>query len=105
LKPARDVPEQLQQETENAFKRFYSFRHAWQNVAVTGWGSSLYRLMGWWLVRRFEQKNRWYLPVPGAFPGRRLPGENGVEPELRIFAPPPEEGTKKPCVPACSKFT
>jgi hypothetical protein len=27
---------------------------------LTGWGSSLYRGVGWWLVKRFEKQNRWY---------------------------------------------
>jgi hypothetical protein len=53
-------PEQLQEESFKAFKRFYSMSHIFQNTMLTGWGSSLYRGVGWWLVKRFEKQNRWY---------------------------------------------
>ncbi|MEW5784186.1 MAG: radical SAM protein [Bacillota bacterium] len=60
FQPALMTPEQLQNETVKALKRFYALRHVFRNIAVTGWGSSIYRGIGWWLVRHFERKNRWY---------------------------------------------
>jgi radical SAM superfamily enzyme YgiQ (UPF0313 family) len=60
FQPALMTPEQLQEETIKAFKRFYSFNHIFQNVFLTGWSTSLYRGVGWWLVRHFERQNRWY---------------------------------------------
>ena len=60
FQPAQMTPEQLQEETLLAFKRFYSLRNLFKNHAVTGWGTVLYRGLGWWLVRSFERKNQWY---------------------------------------------
>ncbi len=60
FKPALMTPEQLQEETVKAFKKFYSVPNLFQNFALTGWRSALYRGVGWWLVRHFERKNRWY---------------------------------------------
>jgi anaerobic magnesium-protoporphyrin IX monomethyl ester cyclase len=60
FQPALMSPEQLQEESFKAFKRFYSMSHIFQNTMLTGWGSSLYRGVGWWLVKRFEKQNRWY---------------------------------------------
>lgn len=103
FEPARMSPEQLQQETENAFKRFYSFRHAWQNVAVTGWGSSLYRLMGWWLVRRFEQKNRWYYRFLEHFRGGGSLVKTVLSRNFESLRRLLEEGTKKALRPGLFK--
>lgn len=61
--PALMSPEELQHETTSAFKRFYAFKNIFQNVSLTGWHTVLYRGIGWWLVRHFERKNRWYHQV------------------------------------------
>lgn len=58
FQPALMTPEQLQSETIKAFKRFYAFRNIFKNVFLTGWGTSLYRGVGWWMVRHFERHNR-----------------------------------------------
>lgn len=58
--PALMTPEQLQNETVKALKKFYSLQNFFRNYALTGWSSALYRGVGWWLVRHFERKNRWY---------------------------------------------
>jgi len=60
FQPALLSPEELQRETIAAFKRFYSFRNIFGNAFYTGWGTSLYRSVGWWLTRHFERNNRWY---------------------------------------------
>ncbi len=60
FQPAKMSPEELQEETVKAYRRFYSLRHAFQNTLLTGWGSVIYRGVGWLLVRRFEKQNRWY---------------------------------------------
>ncbi len=60
FQPALMSPGQLQEETVKAFKHFYSIKHLFQNVLLTGWGSALYRGVGWWLVKSFEKQNRWY---------------------------------------------
>lgn len=60
FRPAKMSPEQLQVETIQAMRRFYSARNLFANYALTGWGAILYRGIGWWLVRSFERKNRWY---------------------------------------------
>ncbi len=60
FQPSRLSAEELQRETIAAFKRFYSLRNIFGNVFHTGWGTSLYRSLGWWLTRHFERKNRWY---------------------------------------------
>ncbi|MFY9542164.1 MAG: radical SAM protein, partial [Dethiobacteria bacterium] len=60
FQPAKMSPEELQHETIAAFKRFYSLRNIFKNTFLTGWESSFYRSVGWWLVRHFERKSRWY---------------------------------------------
>jgi len=60
FRPAQMSPEQLQSETVQAMRRFYSARNIFKNHALTGWGATLYRGVGWWLIRQFERKNRWY---------------------------------------------
>lgn len=60
FQPARISPEELQRETIAAFKRFYSFRNIFGHALHTGWATSFYRSVGWWLTRHFERKNRWY---------------------------------------------
>ena len=59
FQPAKMSAEELQEETIKAMKRFYSLRYVLQNTCLTGWESSLYRAIGWLLVRRFEKHNRW----------------------------------------------
>lgn len=63
FQPAKMSAEELQEETIKAMKRFYSLRYVLQNTCLTGWESSLYRAIGWLLVRRFEKHNRWYKQV------------------------------------------
>ncbi len=54
-RPARLEPQVLQQEMITAYKKFYSFRNMFQNVALTGWNSSLFRGgVGWWLSRHLK---------------------------------------------------
>lgn len=60
FQPARMTPEELQTETLQAFKRFYAARNIFKNCALMGWKTALYRGVGWWMVRHFERKNRWY---------------------------------------------
>ncbi|NLX91489.1 MAG: radical SAM protein [Firmicutes bacterium] len=67
FQPAQMSPEELQEETVKAMKRFYSLRHVFQNAFLTGWGSVLYRGVGWFLVRRFEKHNRWYDQILDCF--------------------------------------
>ncbi len=63
FQPERISPEELQEETIRAYKKFYSFRNWFSNVTLTGVTTTLYRGMGWWLVRRWEKQNRWFAPV------------------------------------------
>ncbi|HHU75727.1 MAG TPA: B12-binding domain-containing radical SAM protein [Firmicutes bacterium] len=70
FQPAKMSPEELQEETVKAMKRFYSLRHAFQNAFLTGWGSVIYRGVGWLLVRRFEKQNRWYDQILDRFQKR-----------------------------------
>lgn len=102
FQPALMSPEQLQDETVRAFKRFYSAAHVFQNVFLTGWGTCVYRAIGWWLIRHFEKKNGWYTkalkqlqyagekPVPLLYrllKGQRdgEPGPAAVEPQLKVY--------------------
>lgn len=100
FQPALMSPEQLQRETLAAFKRFYAFRNVFKNIFTRGWQTPFYRSVGWYLVRHFERKSRWFdralaglqasdpKPVPLFFrllearPGRH--GEESPAP-LRIF--------------------
>ncbi|NMA92063.1 MAG: radical SAM protein [Firmicutes bacterium] len=61
--PAQMSSEQLSEETIKAYKRFYSLNNIFKNVALTGFGSAVFRGIGWWMVRRFERKDRWFDPV------------------------------------------
>jgi len=70
FQPNRMSPEELQEETVKAHRKFYSFRNWWSNVALTGWSTVLYRGMGWWIFKRWEKHNRWYGPVLQQFMGR-----------------------------------
>ncbi len=58
--PAKISPQELQEETVNAYKRFYAFRNFFHNVSITGWSTSLYRAVGWWLIRHWEKQNQGY---------------------------------------------
>ncbi|NMB41505.1 MAG: B12-binding domain-containing radical SAM protein [Firmicutes bacterium] len=60
FQPAQMSAEELQKETIKAFRRFYTIRNAFQNFFLTGWGSALYRCVGWWLVKNFDKQSRWY---------------------------------------------
>lgn len=50
----------LQSEAVMALKRFYSLQNIFKNLALTGWGSVIHRVIGWGLTRHFERRNRWY---------------------------------------------
>ncbi len=58
--PNKMSPQQLQQETTLAYKRFYASKHFLQNVLVTGGKTALYRALGWWLIRHWEKQNQNY---------------------------------------------
>ena len=58
--PAKMSPETLQVEVTKAFERFYSIRNIFKNHFLTGYQSSFYRMMGWWLTRRFISQSRGY---------------------------------------------
>lgn len=60
FQPAQMSAWQLQQETVKAYKRFYSLKYLFQNILLTGWGSVLYRGVGWWLVKSFRKENSRY---------------------------------------------
>lgn len=100
FQPALMSPEQLQRETMAAFKRFYAFRNVFRNTFTRGWQTPFYRSVGWYLVRHFERKSRWFdralaglqagdtKPVPLFY--RLLEGRSGRQEEegaasLRIF--------------------
>ncbi len=61
--PAQMSPGQLTEETISAYKRFYSLNNIFKNAALTGFGSAVFRGIGWWMIRRFERKDRWFDPV------------------------------------------
>ncbi len=63
FQPAQMSPEQLTEVTIQGYKRFYSLNNIFKNVALTGFGSAIFRGIGWWAVRRFEHKDRWFDPV------------------------------------------
>jgi len=67
FQPAQMSAEELQEETIKAMKRFYSLRHVFQNTFLTGWGSLIYRGIGWLLIRRFEKHNRRYDQILDCF--------------------------------------
>ena len=60
FQPALLSAVQLQSETVAALKRFYSPRHFFDNLFLTGWGSVIHRTIGWAVSRNFERRNRWY---------------------------------------------
>ncbi len=60
FKPAWMTPEELQRETIEAHKKFYSFTNIFKNVRVTGWATALYRAIGFGLARHFAFQSRWY---------------------------------------------
>lgn len=60
FQPALMSPEELQEETFAAFRKFYALRNIFQNYFYTGWGSSFYRGLGWLMVKRFNKQNLWY---------------------------------------------
>ncbi len=60
MKPVLMSPEELQVETEQALKKFYSLSRIFKNVSFTGWSSALYRVLAWGLIRHFIWKNRGY---------------------------------------------
>ncbi len=53
-------PDELQHETIEAMKNFYSLKNIFQNLTLTGIGSVIHRTIGWGLTRHFERRNRWY---------------------------------------------
>ena len=60
FQPAKMSAWQLQKETVKAYMRFYSLKHLFQNLPLTGWGSALYRGVGWYLVKSFRKENYRY---------------------------------------------
>lgn len=60
FQPSGMTAQELQEGAVEAFRQFYSLRNLFQNARFTGWGTALYRGIGWWLVRRFVKHNRWY---------------------------------------------
>lgn len=52
--------EELQVETMQAFRRFYSLRHLFANLFVTGFRSVAFRAVGFWIMRKWERDNRWF---------------------------------------------
>lgn len=58
--PARMSAETLQYEVTKAFQRFYRARNIFQNVFLTGSYSAIYRMMGWWLTRKFIIQSQGY---------------------------------------------
>ncbi len=63
FQPTLMSPENLQLGTVRAFKRFYSVRHLFQNVFLTGWHAPFYRAFGWWMARYFGRHIRLYTRV------------------------------------------
>lgn len=59
-RPKRMTPLELQVETVNAMKKFYSAGRILENVAITGKKSAAMRAVGFWMTRRWESENRWY---------------------------------------------
>ncbi len=72
FQPDKISPEQLQEEAIKAHKKIYAFRNWWSNVPLTGWGTVLYRGMGWWITRRWEQQNRLFRPELKQYPGKEV---------------------------------
>lgn len=58
--PALMAPEVLQQETIKAMKRFYGLKNVFGSLFTNGFGTTLFRGVGWWLVRHFERRNGRY---------------------------------------------
>jgi anaerobic magnesium-protoporphyrin IX monomethyl ester cyclase len=73
FQPKKISPEQLQEEAIKAHKRFYSFRNWWSNVFLTGWGTVLHRVVGWWIIKRWEKHNRWFGPLLQKYLGKKEP--------------------------------
>lgn len=60
FKPAQILPYELQKATTQAFKKFYSLSHIFENLFTTGVRSVAFRALGFWMVRKWERENRWY---------------------------------------------
>ena len=73
FQPNKISPEHLQEEAINAHKKFYSFRNWWTNVSLTGWSTVLYRMMGWWITKRWEKQNRWFGAELQKYLGKKEP--------------------------------
>ncbi len=63
IKPVLMSPVELQSETEQALKKFYSLSRVFKNVRFTGWSSVLFRALAWGLIRHFLWKNRGYVQL------------------------------------------
>jgi radical SAM superfamily enzyme YgiQ (UPF0313 family) len=50
----------LQKDTIQAFKKFYSLSHIFENLFTTGIRSVAFRALGFWMVRKWERENSWY---------------------------------------------
>ncbi len=84
--PRKISPEELQEETVKAFKKFYSFRNLGDNIFLTGPVSALYRGIGWWIIRHWEKQNRWFGPVLQEYLGKSAPtGEYSLQRRIRAF--------------------
>lgn len=60
FEPRQMSPYDLQKDTIQAFKKFYSLSHIFENLFTTGIRSVAFRALGFWMVRRWERENRWY---------------------------------------------
>ncbi|MGE5398699.1 MAG: radical SAM protein [Chitinophagales bacterium] len=63
FQPALMSPLELQAETIAAFQKFYKIHNLFDNVSLTNKMSAGYRLVGWYLTRRWLQDNRWYFQM------------------------------------------
>lgn len=59
-RPLNISPQKLQEEMVSAYRKFYSFKNFFRNIKVTGWSTTLFRGVGWWLIRHWEKENRGY---------------------------------------------
>lgn len=72
--PGKMSPQDLQNETIKAMRKFYTLPNLCGNVTLTGWDSALFRGVGWWLSHKWSRQNRWYEDVL-----RRFTGEEAVK--------------------------
>jgi hypothetical protein len=63
---------ELQVETIQAFKKFYSRRHLFGNVLLTGSKSAAFRAVGFLMVKQWEKDNHWYYDTLASGPASEL---------------------------------